>query len=576
MKTTRSITLLLSAVLLLSAGPLPAGQEPWKDPEFAEPGADQPQAAPDILLPSRPPEVVLQDPENWARVVEFLREFYKEYKIPQEHRSAYVFSHDGTVRFRFGGSVLFDFLREDEEFFYLRQLSVDDPRSAGAMLYSGLIQNIFLEEAWREYYEDKFVLNPEDFVAAGFEDALRFEDFSQGLPTSGLWQLGVAVADFDGDGRPDIVLPPARRGDGEPRIYLQRPGGWQPWAVRWPAGLALDYGDVVAADFDGDGHLDLALGCHFLGTYVLFGDGRGSFERYVAMPRLPTTSRALAVGDLNGNGRPDLIALNELDIDRATSQAKTTYLLTAFINPGGRGPWRAVDVSAGRDGFFGDSVALVDLDGDGALDVAIASMKATMGLFFLNREAGERWEVVESTAFPLEPWVPSVTALPGVGEPDGVAMGVYQRIAPGGGRQHVNAVITVRRTPEFDPRAVAEPEGWNVKVVNLFAGEFTRYTALAAGDLSGNGQMDLVAGRQDGLLEVYLRRGDEYFVELSPELGLGGSAGRVHALRLADLDGDGRPDIVAVVGGADGNDSQVRVFLTRPAEHQAPSRRGRR
>lgn len=528
-----------------------------------------------MLLPSGTPLELWQSPENWARIVEFLRDYYQIRKIPQSSRPSYIFSHDGTVRFRFGQSILFEVVDEDDDYFYLRALSVWDERSHGAPLFGGLLQQMALDHAWREYYDDKVIFDLETAVPPAFVDSLRFEDFSAGLPADRLWQLGSALADFDGDGRLDLVLPPARRDDGRPHIFLQRDDGWRHMTARWPEDLQLDYGDVVVADFDGDGHLDLALGCHFLGTYVLYGDGRGGFEEYTAMPRLPTTSRAIAVGDLNGNGRPDLVALNELDIDRGTQELKTSFLLTAFMNPGDRGPWRAVDISAGREGFFGDSVALVDLDGNGALDVAIASMKPTMALFFLNRGDGTAWEAVETAAFPLQPWVGAVAALPGNGEPDGVVMGVYQRIRPGGGRQHAHAVITVRRSPDFDPADLSDPENWDVEVLNLFEGEFTRYTALATGDLNGNGQMDIVAGRQDGRIEVYLRHGDEYLLEQTPDLDLGPTAGRVHSLRLADVDGDGRPDIVAVVSGGEAGRSQVRVFLTRGREQRTARRPGR-
>jgi hypothetical protein len=49
---------------------------------------------------------------------------------------------------------------------------------------------------------------------------VRFEESSDGLPDAGSWRNGGAVADMNGDGNPDIVLPPQRAGNGIPAIFV--------------------------------------------------------------------------------------------------------------------------------------------------------------------------------------------------------------------------------------------------------------------------------------------------------------------------------------------------------------------
>jgi len=66
-----------------------------------------------------------------------------------------------------------------------------------------------------------------------------------------------------------------------------------------------------------------------------------------------------------------------------------------------------------------------------------------------------------------------------------------------------------------------------------------------------------VAGRQNGGFEIYLRRGEGWIRDLAP-LPIPG--GRVTALIVRDLDGDGKNEIVAVIGASGSQGGWVRVF----------------
>ena len=156
--------------------------------------------------------------------------------------------------------------------------------------------------------------------AAGSDAPASWVEIGIGLPQTGQWRNGFDLADFDGDGRLDLAHGPPRRSLGPPSIFLGKTDlEFQRWEELSFPEMPFDYGDAAAADFDGDGHADLALGVHYRGLVVLSGDGGGVFRVQASFlaaeageSEAPVfSSRALAVGDVDGDGRPDIVALGE-------------------------------------------------------------------------------------------------------------------------------------------------------------------------------------------------------------------------------------------------------------------------
>jgi hypothetical protein len=177
------------------------------------------------------------------------------------------------------------------------------------------------------------------------------------------------VVDLDGDGRKDILV--ADLGSFIPSdekcgsvVWLR--GGAD--GTFTPLSLASGLGrvaDAQAADFDGDGDLDLVVavfGMQASGEVLYLENRTSDYARPVFVPKSLDPRHGtihVPVADLNGDGRPDFVAL--------ISQEHETVV--AFLNDGGGRFGQKVVYSAPHPAYGSSGIELVDLDLDGDLDV---------------------------------------------------------------------------------------------------------------------------------------------------------------------------------------------------------------
>ena len=115
----------------------------------------------------------------------------------------------------------------------------------------------------------------------------------------------VAVGDFTGDGIPDLVSRRLRRWTSCPATATARSLPRSQYSPTTPSRLT-----VAAADFNGDGKLDVVTADAGEGTVsVLLGLGDGTLTSPVDHAA-GSSPMAVAVGDFNGDGRPDVAAAN--------------------------------------------------------------------------------------------------------------------------------------------------------------------------------------------------------------------------------------------------------------------------
>jgi uncharacterized protein (TIGR03437 family) len=205
---------------------------------------------------------------------------------------------------------------------------------------------------------------------------------------AGQMPMFVAVGDFNGDGRPDLAI---ANHDGHVTVLLGNGSGGftaaagSPFAAgAWPASIAV-------ADFNADGNLDLAIAnANSNNVTVLLGNGSGGFTAAPGSP-FPAGSgpQSVAVGDFNGDGKPDLAIANG-------TGGNVTVLLG-----NGAGGFTAAAGSPFAAGSGPQSVAVGDFNGDGKPDIAIANGNSNNVTVLLGNGAG-RFTAAPGSPFPAD------------------------------------------------------------------------------------------------------------------------------------------------------------------------------
>jgi len=190
--------------------------------------------------------------------------------------------------------------------------------------------------------------------------------------TGGAGPTWVAVADVNGDGKPDLIVTnsnqcsPVSCGNGTVSVLLGNGDGTFQTAVSHDAG-ASGAESVAVADVNGDGKPDLIVTTFYPGCVgVLLGNGDGTF-RPVVTNCIPANLYAVAVGDFNGDGKPDLVVTtNSSDgVFVFLNKGDGTFLHTRTYNIGGG---------------YAHSVAVADVNLDGKLDLVVANSAGAVNL----------------------------------------------------------------------------------------------------------------------------------------------------------------------------------------------------
>jgi hypothetical protein len=362
------------------------------------------------------------------------------------------------------------------------------------------------------------------------------------------------VGDFNGDGIPDVVV----RGSSGIWLFTGKGGGVFNSSVLTPVSGASQYAGLeylAAADFNGDGNLDLAAG--FVpsgqpsGILVIFGNGNGTFQTPVFYGgSSPVT---IAIGDVNRDGHPDIVA------DGAT----------IYLNNGHGVFSKTIQVSVP-----GEGIAVGDVNGDGIPDLASSEGYVALGL-----GDGKFAPAVGYTVANTNGWYSVAVAELRKGKKgfDDVVTGLNNVVSvllnEGNGTFIDGEWIPVSGSGNCGAAADFNGDGkpdlavptTNGLLVLLGTGNASApYTTGATislsgpgcpitGDLNGDGIPDLLEGANSmGGVGAYLGNGDGTF-RLAGVISFGSATNMV----LGDFNHDGKPDVATssnqlALGNGDG------------------------
>ncbi|MGD1101618.1 MAG: FG-GAP-like repeat-containing protein, partial [Terriglobia bacterium] len=393
---------------------------------------------------------------------------------------------------------------------------------------------------------------------------------SQTVIASGTQPSSIAMGDFNADGKPDLVISNGTLnsivvvlGNGDGTFQA-------PVAYSTPGGAT----SVALGDFNRDGKIDLAVGDSSGAVSIFLGKGDGTFQHATDLLMLAGVN-ALIVGDFNHDGAADL----------AVTYAQENAVSILLGNGDGTFQPR-VDYLTGT---YPTGLAAGDFNGDGRLDVVVTNGGDQTFSILLGNGDGTL-QAAQNFVLPAEPTAVAVQDFNRDGKADlaivlseigavsiivGRGDGTFPAPQSYGGSLGSWAIAAGNFNG--DGKLDLVTTNLNDNSISLFSGAGDGTFAIGAaspsgpvpvaavvGDFNRDGKLDLAVVNQtctslpctSGSVSVFLGNGDGTF---QPRLDY--STGNIPvAVTVADLNGDGIPDL-AVVNNGFGSSDSVSVFL---------------
>ncbi len=180
------------------------------------------------------------------------------------------------------------------------------------------------------------------------------------LAGTGFFASALQIADMDGDGRPDLVMP---------NVILYNEGNFKFTAVQVTFGYANS--PFVIGDFNHDGLLDIAMG-----AFTLLGQPGRTFRQVTPNGLNMTGGNYAAVGDLNGDGYPDVVF------------GGNSYPLVIEYGKGDGTFYEQSALPSGPGSDFSQAIAVVDVNGDGRPDIVACLFLSEQCVIYTNDGQG--------------------------------------------------------------------------------------------------------------------------------------------------------------------------------------------
>ncbi len=371
-------------------------------------------------------------------------------------------------------------------------------------------------------------------------------------PSVGVGMTGFSLGDLDGDGWQDVLTSSNDAGSKYAQVYrnAQKTGGISSSSFAAPLTLSLPNsptsGAVVRvaqtaiADMDSDGKLDVIvsvgynLGGNDDNSFIIFLNqstpGSLSFASgYIfQIPVAVNNNQAIAVGDMDGDGRPELFL-------SLLNSASRLGIMQNLSTPGNLDFAYPIDVSQGAT--FGINISLGDLNGDNKPEVLIeAYLSGAINVYentstVGNISVGVPFQISTSTTAKIK-----VVDLDGDGKNDmffkDYAFGGNIRIKK---NNHTSGALTAA---DFSPDILIGQQ--------IGAGIGSNYVYAEAADVNGDNKPDIIMG--DGSnIAVYQNNYTSGAISTNSFYAgttFEGAPGYNQYIITADIDGDNKPEIL--------------------------------
>ncbi len=321
--------------------------------------------------------------------------------------------------------------------------------------------------------------------------------------------ISIAAADFNGDGKPDLVV--ADSGNNSISVLLNTGTGTFSAAVQYKVGNSPSA--VAAADLNGDGIADIAVTNAGDNTVtVLINSGSGTFSTGGTYATDSSPS-SVAIADFDGNGFNDLAVANRggNDVSILLNQGGGTFATAAN--------YCVVVVSGACSSVAAVSpvsVVAVDLNGDGKPDLAVASLAQSV-VTLVNNGSGVFALTAQSSASRA---------------PQAIAAGDFNK----DGFQDV--VVADNTANSFE---IFNGNGTGNLAAPLRFLSGSQPIAIATGDFNKDGKLDVaIVNNSDNDVAVVLGNGDGTFQDIESYI----SGSNVRSVALGDFNGDGKTDFL--------------------------------
>jgi hypothetical protein len=366
---------------------------------------------------------------------------------------------------------------------------------------------------------------------------------------AGIDPTSVAIGDVNGDGKPDLLVADLCRidtncpnsGGGMSVLLGNGDGTFQP-AVTYDSG-GVQARSIAVADLNGDGKPDVVVAncssngpnaCNGGGQNgsvgVFLGNGDGTFKAAVTYDSGAIDADSVAVADVNGDGKPDLLVANFIDPSKGGGSV-------GVLLGNGNGTFQSAVTHGLNPARNISSIAVGDLNGDGKPDLVVAKSGTPDGIGVLLGNGDGTFQ--PDVAYDSHGTAIFVTVADANGD------GKLDLLVANDGADTA-AVLLGLGNGRFLPPAIYSSGGEDA-------------VSVAVIDVNGDGIPDLVVANctsgtlcnsfKNGVIRVFLGQGDGTF-KGAGEYSAGGSI--LSSMSSADVNGDGRPDVLVTTSGGVG------------------------